>query len=72
MSEPHSALIAAITEAINEDGFSGGPDKRKRDGRMTFWCPDCSSGDDQSHDADCRWLRDHRLLERALAALRGE
>lgn len=60
--EPHAALVKEIDEVIAEDGFSGGPDKRKSTGKLEAWCPECSSYREEGHDEDCRWLRDHRLL----------
>lgn len=69
--EPHAALLKEIEGVIAEDGFSGGPDKRKSTGKLEAWCPECSSYREEGHDEDCRWLRDHKLLRRCKAAILG-
>lgn len=59
-----AARLAEIRERWHDNaGFTGGPDKRKGDGRMMSWCHDCSSWSDQPHDDDCAWLVVRYLLD---------
>ena len=56
--------VAEIRERWNTDGFNNGPDKRKSDGKMRFWCHWCARDDDdpRGHESDCEWLAGRDLL----------
>lgn len=55
--------IAEIQARWKESGgFTGGPDKRKSDGKFRMWCHDCGGDADKGHDEDCSWLMVRDLL----------
>jgi hypothetical protein len=55
--------IRQIRQQLKEtDGFTGGPDKRKRDGKFMCWCHYCVRFQDDGHEDDCVWLMVRDLL----------